>query len=225
MKAFGSALIALAALLSASDAAVITKGSDITAARKALVADKHPETHLQILPTTEDTNLDFWTVDEGVLVLSHSTKTGLITGLSYTLGREEPKSTRKTFDFEVESFDTTSGRLVLKTKNPSTALPSDLSSLVGKHVRLEGRFGGPGKLADYVVVPGGQVYLFGKVTGEVEHAYGSTVSIEGVLGYHSYSPSPSTEDGSKAIVAAQPPDHYYIENPNVHTIAPPAGMK
>lgn len=217
MKLPAFALLALVTLPSAGHAALITKGSEITEARKAFVADQYAKSGMEMRPTTTDTELDFRTVDEGVLVLSHSTKTGLVTGLLYTLTDERPKSTRKTFDFEVESFDTTTGRLVLKTKSPGATSPSDLRSLVGKQVHLEGLFSGPGKLADYVVVPGGQVYLFDPVMDEgAKLAYGSTIAVDGVLGYHSYAPSPSKGAANEAVIA-RPPDHYYIESPKVRT--------
>jgi hypothetical protein len=98
------------------------------------------------------------------------------------------------------------------TSAPATQ-PTDLRGLVGQRVRLEGRFDGPGKLADYVVVPGGHFYLMGKTdTGGRDVGYGSTVAVEGVLQYQEY-PPPRQPDGE--LPQARPPDHFYMMDAKV----------
>jgi hypothetical protein len=100
-------------------------------------------------------------------------------------------------------------------------LSPDLKSLVDHQVHLEGRLGGPGKLADYVSVPGGQVYLFAPIDSAGEKLdYGSMVAVEGVLGYRSY--PPSTQAADEPIVA-RPPDHYFIDKPRVRVLRPRGG--
>lgn len=102
-----------------------------------------------------------------------------------------------------------------------TSNPSDFQSLVGHRVHLEGRFGGPGKLADYVTVPGGQIYLTGRVdSGGREIEYGTTISVDGILGYRSYPPSTQPE-GETPV--ARPPDHFYIDNAKVRVLRRPGG--
>jgi hypothetical protein len=108
----------------------------------------------------------------------------------------------------------------------STRTPSDLQSLVGHQVRLEGRFGGPGKLADYITVGGEQIYLMkeppsGRIARDI--AYGSTIGVEGVLSF--WSSPPLTEEEKEQYERgpgeARIPDHFYIDNVKVHLIRAP----
>ena len=93
------------------------------------------------------------------------------------------------------------------------ANPDELQSLIGRNVHLEGRFGGPGKLADYVVVTGEEIYLMGTIdSGGLRLHYGNIVTVDGVLGYRSY---PSIAPADVNPLAARPLDHFYIENPKV----------
>jgi len=115
MKAF-SIFALFATLLSASSSAeVITNGLAISDARKAMVASGYKQTGLEMIARhypKED--LQFWGIDEGVLIARYSTASQRIVGLSFFLCDERPKAIRKTFDFEVASFDTTSKALMLK---------------------------------------------------------------------------------------------------------------
>lgn len=97
---------------------LLAKGTALADARKALEAGKYTKNGLDMVTTDPDLALDFWAVDEGVLILVYSKKSGLVVGLSFTLMDERPKAFRKEFDFLAESFDTTSGKLVLSTKKP-----------------------------------------------------------------------------------------------------------
>jgi hypothetical protein len=118
MKLLLLTLAVLMSLASPGHADLIAKGTAIAEARTSLMARKHTQTGLDMATTAPDTALDFWDVDQGVLILSYSTKSGLISGLSYTLMDERPKAFRKEFDFAAESFDTITGSLVLSTKKP-----------------------------------------------------------------------------------------------------------
>jgi hypothetical protein len=89
---------------------------------------------------------------------------------------------------------------------------TDLSERIGQRVHLEGRFGGPGKLADYAMVDDQQAYLTGDVDLH-DIAYGSPIAVDGVLGFRKI-PSGTNADASRPV--GRPPDHfYYIENATV----------
>lgn len=107
----------LAAALPQATAEVITKGYKIADAEKALTKAKFTKTGLEVRPARADCSLDFWEVDEGVLIISYSTATGIIEGMAFTITDERPKSSRKEYDFAVVSFDTEAGTLVLKIKD------------------------------------------------------------------------------------------------------------
>jgi hypothetical protein len=99
--------------------------------------------------------------------------------------------------------------------------PADLRSLVGQAVHLEGRFAGPGKLADLIIVPGGAIYLTGIVdNGGAKIEYGDTIVAEGVLGYQHYPHAPTSQE---EVQVAPPPDHFYILNAKVRVVHPAGG--
>jgi hypothetical protein len=113
-------LIALTMVASLSEAGadVITKGTKFAEAQKAFAKANYAETGLDMEPRTRDRSLGFWAVDEGVLIVSYSTTSGLIESISFTVMDERPKATRKAFWFSVVSFDTETGALLLSTKKP-----------------------------------------------------------------------------------------------------------
>lgn len=85
-----------------------------------------------------------------------------------------------------------------------------LIAKVGQPVTLRGRFGGPGKIADYVVTDGEQVYLTGDELPNLTQAnYGDEIVVRGVL--QRYDP-PETK--TPAGYAA-PFGHYFIESAQV----------
>ncbi len=118
MKRFLIVLAAFATMLTQAAAELITAGTTLAEARKALAAAGHTKNGLDMGITPSDLALDFWTVDEGILVIAYSPATGLIAGLSFTVMDERPKSTRKEFNFSAVSFDTATGTLVLTTRRP-----------------------------------------------------------------------------------------------------------
>jgi len=90
---------------------------------------------------------------------------------------------------------------------PITAA-ENLADNVGHIVTLRGRFGGPGKIADYVAIDGESVYLTGDSEPDATSTkYGAEVTVRGVL-EHYIPPSPS--DLPDNVV--QPPEYYFIES-------------
>jgi hypothetical protein len=108
----------------------------------------------------------------------------------------------------------------VRTIGPS----SNLHSLVGHSVRFEGRFDGPGKEADYVVIsdqavfPNGVIYLIGKPDfGGREVSYGSTITVEGKLRYAiEDEPRPEEKKNEDSIQHAG--NFFFIENAKVRLI-------
>ncbi|GEM_PF-2848263 len=99
-----------------------------------------------------------------------------------------------------------------------TRSPMPLQSLVGRHVHLEGQFGGPGKIADFILVPGGEIYLMGSLdAGGQPLRYGNRIAVDGVLGYQVYPPTTLPED-SHGPTPQRPFDHYYIRDAKVHVL-------
>jgi hypothetical protein len=87
-----------------------------------------------------------------------------------------------------------------------------LASKVGKIVTLEGRFDGPGKIADYIIARGEEVYLTGNSKPDPNSTpYGTEVIVKGKL-QHYVPPkdnAPSTVGGRPF---AKPGEHYFIES-------------
>jgi hypothetical protein len=108
----------LATLVCASSSAeVITNGLAVSDARKAMVAAGYKQTGLDMIARNHPKeDLQFWGVDQGVLIVAYSTASQRIVGLTFFLCDERPKATRKTFDLEVASFDTTTGVMAIKMK-------------------------------------------------------------------------------------------------------------
>jgi len=119
-------LVFVGFLFSASaSAAVITKEMTISEAYKAMKAAGWIETGLDMLAPLVNESLQSWSVDQGVLILRYSTTSNQIVSLSFHVSDERPKATRKTFDFEVTSFDTTSGLLTIKTAKGKPREPAE----------------------------------------------------------------------------------------------------
>lgn len=142
-------------------------------------------------------------------------KTQLADGSWWILSREKGRKS-------VASSHYGSGWATLGLIRTIPSIPPGLQTRVGQHVKLEGRFKGPGKLADYVAAAGEAIYLTGTPDlGSSQIAYGATVTVEGTLGYRSY--PPSTQPADQNPIAAKParaPDHYFIEAAKVRLLRP-----
>ena len=101
-----------------SQAAEISIGTDIAQTTSAMKEAGYSSTGLDMGSADRDTQLAFWSVEEGVLIVGYSLKTKKVIGVSYWLSDERPKATRKTFDMEVKSFDTETGVMTVQTKQP-----------------------------------------------------------------------------------------------------------
>jgi hypothetical protein len=97
-------------------AQLLTNGLPIATARQAMEAAGYRQTGLDMLPSKPNDQLQYWAVGQGVLIIGYSKASEAITGLAFSLSDERPKAFRKTFDFEVTSFDTATGLMVIRTK-------------------------------------------------------------------------------------------------------------
>jgi hypothetical protein len=104
------------AVCSSAVAEVITNGAPIDVARKAMAAAAFKRTGLDLVAKNPDEEFLCWGVDEGVLVIGYYRTTRVISGLWLQLSDERPKSTRKTFQFDVVSFDTHTGLMTIRTR-------------------------------------------------------------------------------------------------------------
>jgi hypothetical protein len=66
-------------------------------------------------PDSEE-DLQFWTVAEGVLIVTYSKVSQKITRMTFWLADERAKAFRRTFELSVTSFDTGSGAMTIRTK-------------------------------------------------------------------------------------------------------------
>lgn len=95
-----------------------------------------------------------------------------------------------------------------QVRAPAQAATVGLASKVGQEVTLRGRFAGPGKIADLIVVDGEAVYLTdGFSPGKIVIEYGKEIVVRGTL-QHSMPPANSHFPDS----FQQSPDYYFIED-------------
>ncbi len=88
-----------------------------------------------------------------------------------------------------------------------------LPEMVGHRVHLTGQFNGPGKIADFLLLPNdAHVYLTGKPdTANVRIEYGTPVTVDGIL-HHFVAPSRTGPDAESDAYAAGIPEYYFIED-------------
>lgn len=97
-------------------AEAVTNGMLIATVQKAMAVAHYKETGLDRVATQTGHDLKFWAVGDGVLILRYSkTSTGLL-GMTYSLCDERPKALRRTFDFNVSSFDPSTGTMCMSTR-------------------------------------------------------------------------------------------------------------
>lgn len=90
-------------------AEIIQQGTPIETAIKAFKDADYREGALEILSNNRDHRLKFWVVDQGTLIVTFSAKSMKIIEINYHLCDERPKAIRKTFIFDVKSFNTNTG--------------------------------------------------------------------------------------------------------------------
>jgi hypothetical protein len=125
MRTFSIFALLATVLCASSSAEVITNGVAISDAHKAMIAAGYKQTGLDMIARNHlKEELQFWDVDQGVLIVAYSTVSKRIVGLTFFLSDERPKATRKTFDLEVGSFDTTTGVMTIKMKKGEQNVPA-----------------------------------------------------------------------------------------------------
>jgi hypothetical protein len=103
---------------------ILKKGESIDKAAKALNKEMHQEdqkykeTEYPMISLKKGSDLRFWKVDVGLLVLQYSKDAGIVEDLEYNLYGPGPRAQQVTFRFTVISFDTVTGQMVLETHSP-----------------------------------------------------------------------------------------------------------
>ncbi len=100
---------------SLASALILKNEVPVEAANLAMKKSGHTETVLEMATLEKNQSLRFWNLDQGVLIARYSTDSGKILALSFYLCDERAKAERQNFNFEVISFDTENGNLILKT--------------------------------------------------------------------------------------------------------------
>ncbi|HEX5242630.1 MAG TPA: hypothetical protein VFW23_05145 [Tepidisphaeraceae bacterium] len=97
-----------------------------------------------------------------------------------------------------------------------TSHQGPLPEMVGHRVHLTGQFNGPGKIADFILLPNdAHVYLTGKPdTANVRIEYGTPVTVDGIL-HHFVAPGRRGPDAENDAYAAGIPEYYFIEDATV----------
>ena len=108
--------ICLVSCISVS-AEVLTNGLPITAAISAMKKAGYTETRLEMMPKPgSGEDLRFWGVGRGVLIVGYSKASQKITGTTFWFADERPKAVRREFEFDVTSFNTSTGAMTIHTK-------------------------------------------------------------------------------------------------------------
>lgn len=97
-------------------AADVKVGAKITDVAKAMEEAGYSTSGMELFLKDPDDRLDFWSVDDGTLLVGHSAKTGKVTDISYHFCDERAKSVRKEFTLNVDHFDTKSGAMLVRMK-------------------------------------------------------------------------------------------------------------
>jgi len=96
-------------------AATRTNALAVAAGSSALTGVGYAKTGLEMMPRAGE-YLEFWQVDQGVMIVSYSNASQKIVGLAFWFADERPKALRRTFEFDVASFDTSTGMMTIRTK-------------------------------------------------------------------------------------------------------------
>ena len=96
-------------------AEVLTNDLSMTVASSAMQKAGYAKTGLDMMLRAGE-DLQFWRVDRGVLIVSCATASRKIVRMTFWYADERPKGTRQTFEFDVESFDTGTGLMTIRTR-------------------------------------------------------------------------------------------------------------
>lgn len=122
-------VLGLVFAISAS-AEVITNSMLIGTVQKAMTAAHYKETGLDMAASQPGQDLRFWAVGDGILILRLSNSSSRVLGMTYSLCDERPKALRRTFDFDVASFDTSNGTMAIHTRKGESGGAANRSQLV-----------------------------------------------------------------------------------------------
>jgi len=100
-----------------ADDIVIKPGQNVVRVAEQMAAAKYQRTYLQILSANPDTDLLFWSVEPGILIVSYSTKSKNVAGLSFLLnyeGENKAEKARDNISINVIEFAPFTGEMKLK---------------------------------------------------------------------------------------------------------------
>jgi hypothetical protein len=120
MKAFSSVGVLLI-FASLAHAHVIEKGAEIEQVASEMKAANYRPTGRDstlVFPQQDPQDWKLWSVDGGALIVTYSTVTKKISGITYVVNDERPKGSRKEFYFAVTRFDIKTGEMVIQTELP-----------------------------------------------------------------------------------------------------------
>jgi len=72
---------------------------------------------LDVIPSDTDLAIKMWPTDSGIVIATYSKSKSTIESLSFHLSDERPKSTRRTFDFKMTSYDPSTGKMTITVPN------------------------------------------------------------------------------------------------------------
>jgi len=99
-----------------TSAEILVNGVPIDIVTKSMADAGYSKTGLDIEPVSGD-DLEFWQVGQGILIVNCDTRTRRVRSLTFWLADERPKASRREFEFDVASFDTTRGFVTMRATN------------------------------------------------------------------------------------------------------------
>ena len=96
--------------------AVVAEGLTIDIANSALTAAKYESSSLEMLAATPNEDLQYWSIDQGTLILKYSKISRIIIGITYYINDDRPKASRQSISWSVKSFDTETRLMLIQIK-------------------------------------------------------------------------------------------------------------
>jgi hypothetical protein len=116
MKAFQISLAFILCATSRVFAEPFSIGSDIDKAITEMKAKNYDNSGLDMGTVDQSNDLQFWQIDDGVLIAVYSKKDRKIKSLTFWFADDRGKSKRQEFRLSVISFDPETGVMTLQTK-------------------------------------------------------------------------------------------------------------
>ncbi|MFC1707389.1 hypothetical protein ACFL59_11345, partial [Planctomycetota bacterium] len=114
-------LLALVAAPVLAEATLIRAGQEIGDVSQLMERAGYEETQLAMASKEEDIHLKMWSVGEGVLICSFSTKDKVVKDLSYYLCDARPITERTEFEFRVTRFAPDTGQMTIEIPKKPTS--------------------------------------------------------------------------------------------------------